>query len=88
MSNANNKPEPLRRAVIKEELVGLTGDFVKAVLLNQFIYWSERVRDFDKFIAEEKRRMEAIGEDVGIEKQNGWIYKTTSAALFQKTISM
>ena len=66
----------LKRAVIKEELVVLTGDFVKAVLLNQFIYWSERIRDFDKFIEEERKRMEMGGQEANFEKQNGWIYKT------------
>ena len=68
--------EKLKRAVIKEELVALTGDFTKAVLLNQFIYWSERVKDFDKFIEEERKRMEVEGENLNIKKQNGWIYKT------------
>lgn len=69
--------EKLKRVIIKEELVALTGDFIKAVLLNQFIYWSERVRDFDKFIAEEKKRMKTEGEQINIKKQNGWIYKTS-----------
>ncbi len=31
------KMERLKRVVIKEELVVLTGDFKKAILLNQFI---------------------------------------------------
>jgi len=42
------KMEALKRIVIKEELVVLTGDYRKAILLNQFLYWSERVKDFDK----------------------------------------
>lgn len=67
----------LKRAIIKEELVALTGDFTKAVLLNQFIYWSERVKDFDKFIEEEKKRMEVEGQKTDFKKQNGWIYKTS-----------
>lgn len=66
----------LKRVVIKEELVALTGDFTKAVILNQFIYWSERVEDFDEFIVEEKARMEKETKELNIEKQNGWIYKT------------
>jgi hypothetical protein len=44
----------LKRVVIKEELVALTGDIIEAIILNQFLYWSERVEDFDKFIMEEK----------------------------------
>lgn len=67
--------QKLKRVVIKEELVALTGDFIKAVILNQFIYWSERVGDFDKFIQEEKVRAEQHGEELGISPTNGWIYK-------------
>ena len=66
----------LKRAVIKEEFVALTGDLEKAILLNQFIYWSERIRDFDNFIEEEQERNEREGMDpINIELQNGWIYK-------------
>jgi len=72
MNNINK----LKRAIIKEELVALTGDFTKAVILNQFIYWSERVRDIDKFIEEEIRRLNTEGMDSNISKQHGWIYKT------------
>ena len=43
----------LKRAVIKEELLILTGHFLEALILNQFLYWSERVRDLDVFILEE-----------------------------------
>jgi len=68
--------EKLKRAVIKEELVALTGNFVEAVLLNQLIYWSERVNDFDKFIEEEKSRREDGGAELESVKLNGWIYKT------------
>ena len=67
--------EKLKRAVIKQELVELTGDFQKAVILNQLIYWSERIKDFDKFIAEEKRIAKEIGQNVTIEPKRGWIYK-------------
>tara|TARA_Y100000114_G_scaffold132534_1_gene131369 strand:- start:243 stop:1199 length:957 start_codon:yes stop_codon:yes gene_type:complete len=68
--------ENLKRVVIKEELVKLTGDFKKAVVLNQMIYWSQRVRDFDKFINEEKERAEFNGvESLNKELTNGWIYK-------------
>lgn len=65
----------LKRAVIKEELVALTGDFVKAVILQQFIFWSERVEDFDQFILEERQRARDAGEDVVIDLTKGWIYK-------------
>ncbi|MBY9013618.1 MAG: hypothetical protein KGD70_14685 [Candidatus Lokiarchaeota archaeon] len=68
----------LKRVVIKEELVALTGDYKKALMLNQFIYWSERVKDFDKFMIEEKERFIKHGKyEVADEiiLTNGWIYK-------------
>lgn len=76
----------LKRAVIKEELVELTGDFKKAIVLNQMIYWSERTKDVDKFILDEKRRAQmAMGNDEIEYAQkldeldlmtHGWIYKS------------
>lgn len=77
--------QKIKRAVIKEELVALTGDFKKAVILNQFIYWSERVSDFDKFVEEEKKRAsfamtsEERGQAEIVEQlplSQGWIYKS------------
>lgn len=69
--------EKLKRVVIKEELVALTGNYVDAILLQQFIYWSERTRDVDRYIKEEKERCQRYGEDaVIIEKSHGWIYKS------------
>lgn len=73
----DNTPKRLKRVVIKEEFVALTGDFIKAILLNQFIYWSERVNDFDSFIAEEKRRAEQNGVELNLDPTNGWIYKSS-----------
>jgi|GEM_PF-995204 len=68
--------KPLKRVVLKEELVELTKDYKKAILLNQFIYWSERVSDFDKFIAEEKERCSKNDIDNNQEFLNGWMYKS------------
>ena len=70
------EPKKLKRVVIKEELVDLTGDFEKAIILNQFIYWSERRKDFDKFISEEQERARTEGKDLNISKTNGWVYKS------------
>jgi len=68
----------LKRSVIKEELVVLTGDYKKALMLNQFIYWSERVKDFDEFMTEEKERYTKHGKPEladALILNNGWIYK-------------
>ncbi len=67
--------QKLKVAVIREELVALTGDYKEAVILNQFIYWSERVKDVDKFILEEKERALNEGIEINVALQNGWIYK-------------
>lgn len=64
-----------KRVVIKEEFIEITGDFKLAIVLNQMIYWSERVSDFDKFIKEEKQRQTVENQEFAIDLQNGWIYK-------------
>ncbi len=69
-------PKRLKRVVIKEELVELTGDFKFALILNQFIYWMERRKDFDQYIEEEKKRAKSEGENININKSGGWVYKT------------
>ena len=63
----------MKRVVLKEELVILTEDPIAALVLGQFLYWSERVKDYDKFIAEEKNR----DQSVSIQPTRGWIYKTS-----------
>lgn len=69
---------PLRRVVIKEELVALTGDATRAILLNQFLYWQARVRDYDRFLLEELKRQSASGDAAADAPPltNGWIYKS------------
>ncbi|MGB9866572.1 MAG: winged helix-turn-helix domain-containing protein [Bacillota bacterium] len=77
-----DNPRKLKRAVIKEELVALTGDFVKAVLLNQLIYWTERAADIDAYIREERQRVEEELKHGGevpqcvVQETHGWIYKS------------
>lgn len=67
----------LKRVVIKEELVELVGDFRPAIILNQFIYWTERMFDTDKYIREEKERALKNDTEIDIEESCGWIYKTS-----------
>ena len=66
----------LKRAVIKEELVELTGDFRPALILNQFIYWIEKMYDTDKYILDEKERALKHEIEVSIDESKGWVYKT------------
>lgn len=67
--------EKIKKAVIREDLLSITNDFRKAIILNQFIYWSERVSDADKFIEKENEIAKKNGEDER-ELFYGWIYKT------------
>ena len=68
--------EKLKRAIVKEELVALTGDFMSAMVLQQLIYWSERVSDFDNFILEEREMAQHANEaEPNVPLRNGWIYK-------------
>lgn len=71
----SQQPKKLKRIVIKEELVILTGDFINAAILQQFIYWSERVKDFDTFILEERLRADRNANLTDIKPTGGWIYK-------------
>ena len=59
MSSTVNK---IKKAVLREDLLAITGDFRKAIILKQFIYWSERVSDADKFIEKENE----IGSKSGL----------------------
>ena len=63
----------LRRAVLKEELAELTGDAITALVLSQILYWSERVRDVDRFLKEEQERSKKA---LGVQPTRGWIYKS------------
>lgn len=67
----------LKRVVLSEEIFALTEDTFEAIILNQFIYWQERVLDFDLFIKEERQRAELNDKPLNIEETNGWIYKKT-----------
>ena len=66
----------LKRAVIKEELVELTGDYKLAIVLNQFLYWTERVgaKRYNKWKEEETNRTTNNPNEL----DGGWIYKSAS----------
>lgn len=71
----NEEIKKLKRAVIKEEFIAITGNFIDAVILNQFIYWSERVKDFDEYIKQENDKAKKCGQNPQ-DLTGGWIYKT------------
>lgn len=68
--------ETLKRVIIKEELVAITGDFIKAVILQQFLYWTDRMKDIDKYLEQENKRLANHGYPETDSFTRGWIYKT------------
>ncbi len=81
---SEERPRKLKRVVIKEELVELTGHWRMALILNQFLYWSERHHDFDRFIAEEQAR----NPESTTPLTHGWIYKSAKELLNELMIDM
>jgi len=84
------KAKKLKRAVIKEEFVALTGNCEQAVILNQFDYWSHRTDDIDAYIEEEIARQQNT-EAIDIlekAKTNGWIYKSVKELLSEIMLSI
>lgn len=60
--------------VIREEFIALTGDPLIAAVLNQLVYWSQRVTTLDLFLKEEKASPPQSRSSL----QHGWFYKTSS----------
>lgn len=79
---ASKKTTP-KRAVIKEELVILTGDVVSALILNQFLYWTKVVIGMDKKLLKKIEAYKNRGkfdEAAALEKKlrSGWIWKSAA----------
>jgi len=65
--------------LIQGELVDLTGDPLMATVLWQLVFWSQRVPDFELFVAEEKRT--AFQERSSF--SHGWFGKSTQELLVE-----
>lgn len=65
----------LKRSIVREEIYALTLDALAARILDQFLYWSDRVDDYDQFLEEESRRATRSGEPITANFAYGWIYK-------------
>jgi len=61
-------------AIIRREFVELTGDHFSAVILNQLLYWTQRVKDFDLLLEEER----SFHPECNVSPRHGWIYKTAN----------
>lgn len=74
------QPRKLKRCVIKEEFVSLTGDAVSAAILNQMIFWQELVNKSDQEILSEINAYEKIGDkrkvaNLKSQLKHGWFWK-------------
>lgn len=65
-----------KTVVLRESLFAITGSQTEAIMLNQFLYWSQRMDDFDKYISEENERASKFSPETDLkELSEGWIYK-------------
>ena len=61
-----------KAVVLREEFVALTQDPLVAIVLNQLLYWTQRVKDFDLFLKEEQ----FFNPECNASPRHGWLYKT------------
>lgn len=74
-----SRPHKTKAVVIREEYVAITKRFEQALILNQFVYWTVRVHDFDRFTEEENARKNSHGMEEDTQELNhGWFYKKAS----------
>lgn len=74
-AKAEYQARELKRAMVKEELVVLTGSAIDAIILNYFLYCQSRSRTVEKYLAEERQRMTDAGIAMNVAETNGWFYK-------------
>src|SRR5579863_2730727 len=65
---------PPKTVILREEFVALTNDPLIAIVLNQLLYWTQRVKDFDLHLQEER----FFNPDCNVPPRHGWIYKTSN----------
>ena len=84
----NLMPRKIRRAVVREDLFAITQDTYRALVLHQFIYWSERMSDVDRYIAEETYRCQQDGGIANLSPSHGWIYKSAEELMDEAMLSV
>ena len=83
LPRGRDKSRESRVSLIRMEFVELTNDPLIAAVLNQLVYWSQRVSDFDLFSREERS-----SSPDGASPQYGWFYKSTSELLEETMVRM
>lgn len=71
-----------KTVVLREEFVALTKEPLVAIVLGQLLYWTQRVKDFDLFLKEEK----FFNPDCNVSPRHGWIYKTANDLVIETMI--
>lgn len=74
------KPQESKVSLIRREFVELTNNPLMAAVLNQLVYWSQRVADFELFWEEESSYVDTPSS------QHGWFYKSASELLEETMI--
>ena len=67
---------------LREEFVALTHDPLVAIVLNQLLYWTQRVKDFDLLLEEEQ----FLNPECNVSPRHGWIYKTSKELIIETMI--
>ena len=71
-----------KAVVLREEFVALTHDPLIAIVLNQLLYWTQRVKDFDLFLKEEQ----FFKPECDVFARHGWLYKTANDLIIESMI--
>lgn len=67
----------IKKVTIREDLISITDSCPEAVILGQFIYWSQRIKDAEEYLEMQNEIIRRFGgECAEIEYSYGWIYKT------------
>jgi hypothetical protein len=75
-----SKERKLKRALIKEELVALTGKWQEAVILQQLLHWTQTINQSDELIRQQVAAFKKMGMDKEANEissliRDGWFYK-------------
>jgi hypothetical protein len=79
------RPRKLKRVIIREEYVALTGDYKKAVLLHELEYRQTRAYDLDGYLEEEGERLGRQGVAANVAPSKGW-FRRPAEQLSQDTL--
>ena len=78
-------PRKLKRVIIREEYLALTGNYVRAILLHQLEFRQKCAFDVDRYLTEEGQKLTQEGVIANILPANGWFYKK-AAELAEETM--